>query len=194
MDSLFNSFRIQLLLAVFIALILLAAKDPDPFQQVIDHSGNQSLKERLKAFEQQGIEKPVHLENYNKDSLISCAQRYLHIKHRMGGLTRSGVDCSGLVRLVYEKFGLHLPHSSYEQARFGKIVPRMEELKIGDLVFFYHTYGTRHLITHSGIFLGNGQFIHSSTSEGVIMTSLHDNSYWEKRFLFGTRLENDELN
>lgn len=182
------SFRVKMLLAVFIVLILLAAKGPDHFQQVIDHSSSENLKDRLKTFEKRGIEIPVQLKDFDTDSLLNYARSFLHVRHRMGGLTRSGVDCSGLVRLVYEKFGVQLPHSSNEQARFGAVVPCMEDLKTGDLLFFYNTYTTNHLITHSGIYVGDGQFIHSSTSGGVVLTSIYDAPYWSKRFLFGTRL------
>jgi cell wall-associated NlpC family hydrolase len=80
-----------------------------------------------------------------------------------------------------------MPHNSEEQARYGKLVAGVEGLKKGDLVFFIKTYNTSKFITHSGIYLGNNEFIHASSSQGVTITSLN-NSYWKEKFLFGTRI------
>ncbi|GAO31314.1 cell wall lytic activity [Geofilum rubicundum JCM 15548] len=57
----------------------------------------------------------------------------------------------------------------------------------GDLVFFIRSYKTSKYITHSGIYLGNNEFIHASSSQGVTTTSL-SNSWWSERFIFGTRI------
>ncbi len=65
----------------------------------------------------------------------------------------------------------------------------MDELIKGDLVFFIRTYKTNRLITHSGIYIGNNKFIHTSTSNGVTITSLND-PWWKEKFIFGTRVFN----
>jgi len=105
----------------------------------------------------------------------------------MGGTTMKCMDCSGLLVTVFGKYGIQLPHNSEEQARYGERIAAMNELKKGDLVFFIRTYQTDHFITHSGIYIGENKFIHTSSTNGVRITSLSD-PYWKQRFVFGTRV------
>ena len=97
------------------------------------------------------------------------------------------MDCSGLLLTVFAGHGIALPHNSEEQARFGRIISRVDDLRKGDLVFFTRTYETSHFITHSGICAGNNKFIHASSKNGVIVTSIND-PWWSLRFVFGTRV------
>jgi cell wall-associated NlpC family hydrolase len=88
---------------------------------------------------------------------VSFARRLLGVPYRYGGTSpRSGFDCSGFVRFVYEHFGIDLPHSSYAQFGLGRRVPR-RALRPGDLVFF-------HGLGHVGIYAGHGKFIHAPHS------------------------------
>jgi cell wall-associated NlpC family hydrolase len=105
----------------------------------------------------------------------------------MGGTTMKCMDCSGLVYTVFAKHGIILPHNSEDQARYGKIISGIDKLRRGDLVFFVRSYKTRNLITHTGIFLGNNQFIHTSSKNGVTVTSIND-PWWKEKFIFGTRV------
>jgi cell wall-associated NlpC family hydrolase len=91
--------------------------------------------------------------------------------------------------VVFARHGIHLPHNSEEQARFGKIITGIDELKEGDLVFFIRSYNTHYFITHSGIFIGSNNFIHTSSINGVTITSLSD-PWWNEKFIFGTRIFN----
>jgi murein DD-endopeptidase / murein LD-carboxypeptidase len=86
---------------------------------------------------------------------------------------------------VFAAHDIHLPHNSEEQARYGTIIAGMDELRKGDLVFFIRSYKTNRFITHSGIYIGNNNFIHTSSSKGVTITSLND-PWWEEKFIFGT--------
>ncbi len=97
------------------------------------------------------------------------------------------MDCSGLLVTVFATHGIKLPHNSEEQARYGKIITGMENLKKGDMVFFIRSYRTNQFITHSGIYIGDGKFIHTSSSNGVTVTSLND-PWWSERYLFATRV------
>ena len=105
----------------------------------------------------------------------------------MGGTTAKCMDCSGLIFRVFATYGILLPHNSEEQARYGRIIAEKEMLMPGDLVFFVRTYSSSWLITHSGIFIGEDRFIHTSSSQGVTTTPLND-PYWKERYLFGTRI------
>ena len=159
------------------------------FEQVIANTTEEVLKHRLVQFKENGIELLPNKTDFDKNKLIEIAYSYLKTPHKMGGCTREGIDCSGLVMAAHKELGVLLPHSAHEQARFGTIIPSMEELIPGDMVFFYNSYNTNRLITHSGIYIGDGMFIHTSNSKGVVVTPVNDPYYWGKRFLFGTRIE-----
>jgi Cell wall-associated hydrolases (invasion-associated proteins) len=94
-----------------------------------------------------------------------------------------------MVKLAHAQFDVELPHSSNEQGRYGTILDPDEELRRGDLVFFHSTYSTPKLITHSGIYLGENKFIHTSSSRGVSISQLLDSGYWQEHYLFATRLD-----
>ncbi len=144
-------------------------------------------KKRLDNFINGGVEKSLNTNNVNADELIKAARQYLGVPHCMGGTTSKCIDCSGLLFAVFRKFSISLPHNSEEQARYGAIITRREDLKKGDLVFFIKTYRTNNFITHAGICTGNNEFIHASTSNGVTITSLFD-PWWNDKFIFGTKV------
>ena len=134
-----------------------------------------------------GTEKGIKYNNTSANEIIKTAQKYLGVPHCMGGTTMKCLDCSGLLVTVFAKHGINLPHNSEEQARYGKIISGKSELRKGDLVFFIRSYKTQHFITHSGIYVGNNKFIHTSSKKGVIITSLYD-PWWNEKFIFGTRV------
>jgi len=140
-----------------------------------------------KEFIDRGTEKEINTRNTSADEIIETARQYLGVPHCMGGTTMKCMDCSGLLVTVFGKYGIQLPHNSEEQARYGERIAAMNELKKGDLVFFIRTYQTDHFITHSGIYIGENKFIHTSSTNGVRITSLSD-PYWKQRFVFGTRV------
>jgi cell wall-associated NlpC family hydrolase len=153
------------------------------FHNIEGHSEEKKLNSFLGA----GVEKKSETHNTNADEIIMTAQKYLGVPHCMGGTTMKCMDCSGLVYTVFAKHGIILPHNSEDQARYGKIISGIDKLRRGDLVFFVRSYKTRDLITHTGIFIGNNQFIHTSSKKGVTVTSIND-PWWKEKFIFGTRV------
>lgn len=147
------------------------------------------LHKKILAFKKGGVEKKINTSDYNIEGVIDYAESLLGTPHVMGGYSPSGLDCSGLVALAHAQFGVALPRSSHDQGRYGTIISPGEELKRGDLVFFHSTYKKSHLITHSGIYLGENEFIHTSSSRGVSISTLLDSGYWQEHYLFATRLE-----
>jgi cell wall-associated NlpC family hydrolase len=119
-----------------------------------------------------------------RDTLIGLAMQLRNVRYVRGGRDPStGFDCSGFVRYVFERaIGLQLPSNSASQYLIGHIV-RRSDMQPGDLVFF-RTAG-RHgkgRISHVGIYISDGHFIHSPRrGESVRVDSLAD-SYWAKRF------------
>ncbi len=110
--------------------------------------------------------------------------------YRYGGTSPSGFDCSGFTRWVYSDHGATLPHSSIDQfylpkRRDGyKRVWKRSKLEIGDLVF-HKTTSAR--VGHTGIYIGDGKFISSTSSGGVRVRSLYDRYYWGPRWVGGVR-------
>ena len=134
---------------------------------------------------------PVRYEDYEGtattntllEDIIAEAYSYLGTPYRYGGTSRSGIDCSGFTMKVFGAFGISLPHGATSQYRMCRSVTTAERAP-GDLVFFA-TGGSG--IGHVGIYLGGGQFIHSSTSSGVIISSLYE-SYYARTYLYAARL------
>ncbi|TFG42235.1 MAG: NlpC/P60 family protein, partial [Bacteroidia bacterium] len=144
-------------------------------------------KKKMDAFMNSGIEKVIDTHNATPDKIIKTARQYLGVPHCMGGTTKKCMDCSGLLVTVFASYGIKLPHNSEDQARYGIIIARMENLQKGDMVFFVRSYRTSKFITHSGIYIGDNKFIHTSTSDGVTITSLND-PWWNEKYLFATRV------
>jgi cell wall-associated NlpC family hydrolase len=109
------------------------------------------------------------------------ADKWMGTQYRSGGMDHRGIDCSGLTWQIYRAVaGVTLPHNAAKQFAVG-IPVAPDTLRAGDLVFF----GTEGSITHVGVFLGGGQFVHASTHQGVIVTSMKD-PYYARRF-FGAK-------
>lgn len=138
-------------------------------EQSFQNIESSAERKKLIDFLNSGVEKDLNTKNASADEIVETAEKYLGVPHCMGGTTMKCMDCSGLLVTVFAGPGITLPHNSEEQARYGKIINRMDELKRGDLVFFIRTYETSHFITHSGIYAGNSKFIHTSSKNGVIL-------------------------
>ncbi|MGN7408130.1 C40 family peptidase [Sporosarcina sp. SAFN-010] len=101
-----------------------------------------------------------------------------------GGTTPAGFDCSGYILHVYTHFNMSLPRTSEDQFKVGTPVA-LDDLQPGDLVFFKDTYKPG--ISHTGIYLGNNQFI-SAASSGVTVDKLTGHSYWGPRYAGAKRV------
>ncbi len=165
----------------------------DAFLKVIQHANTQTLKNKLIDYEKAGIEHSLYLsKDFSCEAFIKVAKSYLNTPHVMGGTSHKGIDCSGLVYATLKEFGMEMPHSSHEQGRYGEVIDDFDNLVPGDLVFFYGSYNTSKLITHTGIYMGDGNYIHASAQSGVVITNIPKSEYWNSRFLFGTRLTNNQ--
>lgn len=122
---------------------------------------NPKLKKELKADELMLVEEAI---------------TWLGTPYRFGGQDYSGTDCSGLTMKVYDKaLGIKIPRNSAEQQKFCSGISQ-NALKAGDLIFFC-TGRDRNRVSHVGIYIGDGKFIHSSSSRGVIVSALGENYY-----------------
>ena len=111
--------------------------------------------------------------------IIATAKRQIGVPYVSGGTTPKGFDCSGYVQYVFAQNGLSIPRTADVQYELGK-KSTISAIEAGDLVFF-HTDSSSY-VTHCGIYLGKGQFIHASSSKGVRIDEL-SNDYWKKAFV-----------
>lgn len=119
-------------------------------------------------------------------TVLDEAHYYFGTPYKYGGTTKNGMDCSGLLWNSYQKVNIQLPRVSREQANYGMKI-NLKDVQPGDAVFF-NTSGRG--ISHAGIVdrVSGGEvfFIHSSSSKGVMVSSLEE-PYWKKRFVKAVR-------
>ncbi len=116
--------------------------------------------------------------------IVKTAKKYIGVPYTSGGTTPKGFDCSGYVQYVFNQNGIKIPRTADVQYTLGK-KSTLRALETGDLVFF-HT-DSDSAITHCGIYLGDGKFIHASSSKGVRVDEL-SNGYWKEAFVAGKHI------
>jgi lipoprotein Spr len=118
-----------------------------------------------------------------KTALLSQYTKWKGTHYRWGGTSHKGVDCSALMQHIFsESLHTDLPRSTFQQIKNGQRVDKAA-LKAGDLVFFKTRPGVRHV----GVYLGNAQFMHASSSQGVTISSL-SSEYWDSHYETARRL------
>ena len=128
----------------------------------------------------------------SNSDIAATAKQYLGTGYVYGGASPRGFDCSGFTMYVYSQHGYSLPHSatSQWQSGLGTRVYSISELQPGDLVFFNEpSRNAGKACSHAGIYTGDGQFIHSSSSRsgGVIVSSL-TSGYYNTYFVGGIQV------
>ncbi len=137
---------------------------------------------------------PVHNadDTLSKTSLIrGMALACLGIRYVKGGSNTRGFDCSGLTQYIFEKADYNLKRTVAQQLQSGIIIPK-DELQCGDLVFFKYTTATMSLYSHVGIYIGNGQVLHASSTRGVTVNDLNS-PYYTEHYLCARRVVLSEV-
>ncbi|NOZ91036.1 MAG: C40 family peptidase [Epsilonproteobacteria bacterium] len=143
----------------------------------------------------------VSYGSYRPDSVINSqelinnielnAKSFLGTKYVWGATGPSQFDCSGFTQWVYRDAGIHIPRVSRDQAKVGQYVS-YQNLRRGDMVFFDTKKHKKGVVTHVGIYLGNGNFIHaSSAAKKVVVYNFNEKPFYKKRFLWGRRVVQD---
>ena len=167
-------------------------------QQVVDQQVQKSSSSRSSAIYQEELATEKELAQFsanNKpyelpalaDSILERGMSLIGTRYRFGGTSETGFDCSGFIGYLFkEEAGMQLPRSTREMINVNAPLVARNNLKPGDLLFF-STNG-RGRVSHAGIYLGDDQFIHSSSrrSGGVRIDSLGD-TYWNKTFIEAKR-------
>ena len=105
-----------------------------------------------------------------------------------GGRNPGGFDCSGLVQWAYKSVGINLPRTAREQAVVGKRIPRVEDMRAGDIVAFHHPRRGY----HTGIYVGDGKFVHSPRRRTRVRINSLDDPYFRTTFMGARRVEGSD--
>jgi cell wall-associated NlpC family hydrolase len=203
-----NRFAPLVPLALVTLLIGCAAQSPVSQQQVsapvtaersLLAQPRQAVDARASVFDEEDIADKDDLQAFSRnepyklpllaDSILERGKSLIGTRYRFGGTTENGFDCTGFINFLFrEEAGMTLPRSSREMINVKAPLVARNKLKPGDVLFFA-TNGRRNRVSHAGIYLGDDQFIHSSSSRsgGVRVDSLGD-SYWSKTYIEAKRM------
>jgi cell wall-associated NlpC family hydrolase len=133
------------------------------------------------------VGKTYQISEIDKQKLLEDAKYFKGGKYVWGGTTPEGFDCSGYVQYLYKKHNINLPRTAWQQSKQGQVVER-NELQKGDLLFFLTDKKRGIPITHVGIYIGNGKFIHAASKDkGIIISPLTHGKY-AKTFVSARRV------
>jgi cell wall-associated NlpC family hydrolase len=131
--------------------------------------------------------KTYKLTEVDKKQLLEDAKYFKGGKYVWGGTTPQGFDCSGYVQYLYKKHHVNLPRTAWAQSKKGDDIPK-ENLQKGDLLFFLTDKKRGIPVTHVGIYLGNGKFIHAaSKKKGIIISPIYS-GYYAGKFVSAKRV------
>lgn len=137
------------------------------------------------AFAQEPQPAPAPEVQQQPKGMVERALSWIGVRYRFGGQDeKKGFDCAGLVRRAFSSV-IDLPRTAASQFREGFLVSR-EELRPGDLVFFKNTY--KRGISHVGIYVGDGRFVHAASSRRAVVVDELDTTYYRTRFAGGRRV------
>ena len=159
-------------------------------QEEIEGDGKEKREEKKEVSDEvaKGVLKRNEFLAEEKDQqlLVRVAKAFLGLKYSRGGTNINGMDCSAFVQKVFRIFDIDLPRTTREQFLVGYTVAQ-EALRIGDLVFFKRGQARRP--GHVGIYIGNGQFIHTSLRKQRVEVNSFENRYFLTRFIGAKRIE-----
>jgi len=129
---------------------------------------------------------PGEMTNY---PLYKFIDNWYGTEYKWGGTDNTGIDCSAFSQKLYQDvFGLDIMRTAREQRRSSEHIKDIDDAMQGDLIFFR----VHHIrVSHVGVYLANGYFVHASSSQGVVISSLKS-KYWRRRFAGCGRMEKDE--
>ncbi len=168
---------------------------PGLLQAIKTHSGNQAANEMneslfdvetdalVNRFAEMMETDPEEVSNL---PLYKFIDDWYGVRYKWGGTDNTGIDCSAFSQKLYGAiYSLNILRTSRQQHRSCEVIKKSEVAVEGDLVFFR----VHHLrISHVGVYLANGYFVHASRSKGVMISSLND-KYWHKRYAGCGRIE-----
>jgi len=128
----------------------------------------------------------TYTQPVSSNVLVTEAYKHLGKTYQYGATGPKHFDCSGFVYAVHRNVGITLPRTSIHQSQIKAENISRHNLKVGDLVFF-DTSNKGH-VNHSGIYIGNGKFIHSSSGKAYSVTISDINAWYKDKFKWGKRI------
>ncbi|MGC9292178.1 MAG: NlpC/P60 family protein [Acidobacteriaceae bacterium] len=118
--------------------------------------------------------------------MVQFSQRFLGLPYTWGGRSSFGYDCSGFVQMLMRQRGYSIPRDADVQAAWSGFVPvKLSQLRAGDVLFFGHNGK----ITHTGMYIGHGKFIHATVHEHPVIQISQLNAYWRKLLVAQRRVK-----
>jgi len=151
-----------------------------------------AARKRLEEVERVAVQvqksgKSYHFTASDKKKLLDYAKYFKGGKYVWGGTSPKGFDCSGYVQYLYKKHHVNLPRTAWAQSKKGLSVDK-DNLQKGDLLFFLTDKKRGIPVTHVGIYIGNGEFIHAaSKKKGIIISPIY-HGYYAKKFVSAKRV------
>jgi cell wall-associated NlpC family hydrolase len=144
-----------------------------------------AAKEEPRTGAARGAEQPQAVASSSKsDAIVGTAMKYVGYRYRFGGTSPAGFDCSGFVFYVCNTAGVKMGRNMSAQLNSGTRISS-KDLQPGDLVFFSNTY--KRGLSHAGIYIGNGKFVHAQNERtGVVVSNLWS-SYWAAHYTAAVR-------
>lgn len=131
------------------------------------------------------------VKSTTRDSVVEYSKQYIGTPYKYGGTTEHGFDCSGFSCHVLKEAGVDLPRTSRDQSNYAKKI-NIKDAQKGDLLFFGRSSSSIH---HVGVVISEKgkplTMIHSSTSSGIIVTTIENSDYWKRIFQYAGRVIND---
>lgn len=156
-----------------------SSKKVYPSDPIYDNAGKEYVSNNDKNHNDREVSK-------QRKEIIKEAKKWIGTKYAYAGKTKNGTDCSGMVMTIYKNIlDINLPRNSAKQAEFCTGINKRDLLP-GDLVFFA-TGKNKNRISHVGIYIGNGDMIHASTSRGVTINNLSE-QYYTKTYICSGRV------
>jgi cell wall-associated NlpC family hydrolase len=131
-----------------------------------------------------GVDRGITISSASANNVASFAQQFVGFPYVWGAEGPRAFDCSGFVKYVYGQYGVYLDHYSGSQFNAGQAVSK-GSLSPGDMVFF-NTYGS---ISHVGIYIGGGQFVHAASSKIGVTISYLTEGYYAERYAGARRVK-----
>lgn len=147
----------------------------------INTSRGGDFTRKTEAFSTQSILK--------EEQIVEFSNQFLGVPYEWGGASPSGFDCSGLIYYIYKQFGISLDRTAMEQSLQGVTVSKTD-LQPGDLVFFDTKGGNDNEVTHEGMYIGEGKFIHSANQRTIVRITNLSNSYYSEAYVTSKRILN----
>ena len=140
------------------------------------------------------LERQKHITESNittsSNLIVKTAKQHLGKPYKYGQTGPNSFDCSGFVYAVHKSLGITIPRTSLDQSRVSGKKLRPNQLRVGDMVFF--DTSLKGHVNHSGIYIGNGQFIHASSGKAYSVTISSLNGWYKDKFRWGKHINENK--